>query len=237
MTIGPYNVIEDNVTIGNNVSIGNFNTVCSFTEIGENCQIFHNNSLGAIPQDKKFEGEKSKLLIGKNTIIREFVTINRGTKATGVTLVGDDVLIMAYVHIAHDCIIGHNSILVNLVTLGGHVEIGDWAIMGGASNAHQFCRIGQHAMVAANSKIVQDIPPYILAGRHPVQFSGINALGLQRRGFSDDDRLQIKRAYKILFKSDLNQSNAIEKIKLEFPKNTLIDNILDFVENSKRGII
>ncbi len=237
MTIGPYNVIEDNVIIGNNVSIGNFNTVCSFTEIGENCQIFHNNSLGAIPQDKKFEGEKSKLLIGKNTIIREFVTVNRGTKATGVTLVGDDVLIMAYVHIAHDCIIGHNSILVNLVTLGGHVEIGDWAIMGGASNAHQFCRIGQHAMVAANSKIVQDIPPYILAGRHPVQFSGINALGLQRRGFSDEDRLQIKRAYKILFQSDLNQSNAIEKIKLEFPKNTLVDNILDFFENSKRGII
>ncbi len=183
MTIGPYNVIEKNVSIGDNVTIGNFNTISEFTDIGEDCSIVHNSSIGAIPQDKKFEGEESKLIIGKRTIIREFVTLNRGTKETGETRIGDDVLIMTGVHVAHDCIIGNNVILVNLVALGGHVEVGDWAILGGASNAHQFCKIGKHAMIAANSKIVQDVPPFILAGKHPVQYSGINSLGINKKRF------------------------------------------------------
>ena len=198
--IGAYNVIEDNVIIGDNVKIGNFNTISEFTEIGNDCQLVHNSSIGAIPQDKKFEGEKSKLIIGDRTIIREFVTLNRGTKETGETRIGEDVLIMTGVHVAHDCIIGNNVILVNLVALGGHVEIDDWAILGGASNIHQFCKVGKHAMVAANSKIVQDIPPFILAGKHPVKYSGINSIGLTRRGFSDDEKADIKKAYRYLFR-------------------------------------
>tara|TARA_B100000609_G_scaffold7510_1_gene5839 strand:+ start:196 stop:909 length:714 start_codon:yes stop_codon:yes gene_type:complete len=237
VTIGPYNVIEKNVSIGDNVTIGNFNTISEFTDIGEDCSIVHNSSIGAIPQDKKFEGEESKLIIGKRTIIREFVTLNRGTKETGETRIGDDVLIMTGVHVAHDCIIGNNVILVNLVALGGHVEVGDWAIFGGASNAHQFCKIGKHAMIAANSKIVQDVPPFILAGKHPVQYSGINSLGLTRRGFSDKDKSNLKKAYRYIFRSDLNQSDAINRINEEFSEDKNIKDVVNFFKSSKRGII
>tara|TARA_B100000700_G_scaffold62096_1_gene68231 strand:- start:3045 stop:3758 length:714 start_codon:yes stop_codon:yes gene_type:complete len=237
VTIGPYNVIEKNVSIGDNVTIGNFNTISEFTDIGEDCSIVHNSSIGAIPQDKKFEGEESKLIIGKRTIIREFVTLNRGTKETGETRIGDDVLIMTGVHVAHDCIIGNNVILVNLVALGGHVEVGDWAILGGASNAHQFCKIGKHAMIAANSKIVQDVPPFILAGKHPVQYSGINSLGLTRRGFSDKDKSNLKKAYRYIFRSDLNQSDAINRINEEFSEDKNIKDVVNFFKSSKRGII
>ena len=230
-------MIEKNVSIGDNVTIGNFNTISEFTDIGEDCNIVHNSSIGAIPQDKKFEGEESKLIIGKRTIIREFVTLNRGTKETGETRIGDDVLIMTGVHVAHDCIIGNNVILVNLVALGGHVEVGDWAILGGASNAHQFCKIGKHAMIAANSKIVQDVPPFILAGKHPVQYSGINSLGLTRRGFSDKDKSNLKKAYRYIFRSDLNQSDAINRINEEFSEDKNIKDVVNFFKSSKRGII
>lgn len=235
--IGPYNVIEENVIIGNNVKIGNFNTISQFTEIGNDCCIVNNSSIGAIPQDKKFGGEDTKLIIGDRTIIREFVTLNRGTKATGETRIGEDVLIMTGVHVAHDCIIGNNVILVNLVALGGHVEIGDWAILGGASNAHQFCKIGKHAMVAANSKLVQDVPPFILAGKHPVQYSGINSLGLSRRGFSENEKADIKKAYRYLFRSDLNQSDALARVKEELSNSKHINEIVHFYDSSKRGII
>ena len=197
----------------------------------------NNSSIGAIPQDKKFGGEDTKLIIGDRTIIREFVTLNRGTKATGETRIGEDVLIMTGVHVAHDCIIGNNVILVNLVALGGHVEIDDWAILGGASNAHQFCKIGKHAMVAANSKLVQDVPPFILAGKHPVQYAGINSLGLSRRGFSEDEKADIKKAYRYLFRSDLNQSDALTRVKEELANSNHINDILHFYASSKRGII
>jgi UDP-N-acetylglucosamine acyltransferase len=194
------------VTISNNVTIGNFNTIGEYTEIKAHARIFHNSSVGAIPQDKKFGGEKSKLTVGKRTIIREFVTLNRGTKASGETVIGDDVLIMTGVHVAHDCKIGNNVILVNLVALGGHVEIDDWAILGGASTVHQFCKIGKHVMLAANSKIVQDVPPFNLAGKYPVKYTGINSLGLKRRNFSSKQRMIIKKAYQYYFRSDLNSS-------------------------------
>ncbi len=219
------------------MKIGNFNTISQFTEIGNDCNIINNSSIGAIPQDKKFGGEDTKLIIGDRTIIREFVTLNRGTKATGETRIGEDVLIMTGVHVAHDCIIGNNVILVNLVALGGHVEIDDWAILGGASNAHQFCKIGKHAMVAANSKLVQDVPPFILAGKHPVQYAGINSLGLSRRGFSEDEKADIKKAYRYLFRSDLNQSDALTRVKEELANSNHINDILHFYASSKRGII
>ena len=144
---------------------------------------------------------------------------------------------MTGVHVAHDCIIWNNVILVNLVALGGHVEIDDWAILGGASNVHQFCKVGKHAMVAANSKIVQDIPPFILAGKHPVKYSGINSIGLTRRGFSDDEKADIKKAYRYLFRSELNQSNALDKVKKELHHNSHINDIISFYESSNRGII
>lgn len=219
------------------MKIGNFNTISQFTEIGNDCNIINNSSIGAIPQDKKFGGEDTKLIIGDRTIIREFVTLNRGTKATGETRIGEDVLIMTGVHVAHDCIIGNNVILVNLVALGGHVEIDDWAILGGASNVHQFCKIGKHAMVAANSKLVQDVPPFILAGKHPVQYAGINSLGLSRRGFSEDEKADIKKAYRYLFRSDLNQSDALTRVKEELANSNHINDILHFYASSKRGII
>ena len=165
------------------------------------------------------------------------MTLNRGTKATGETRIGEDVLIMTGVHVAHDCIIGNNVILVNLVALGGHVEIDDWAILGGASNAHQFCKIGKHAMVAANSKLVQDVPPFILAGKHPVQYAGINSLGLSRRGFSEDEKADIKKAYRYLFRSDLNQSDALTRVKEELADSNHINDILHFYASSNRGII
>lgn len=237
VSIGAYNVIEDDVIIADNVSIGNFNTIGQYTEIADGCQIFHNSSIGVVPQDKKFGGEKTKLIIGKRTIIREFVTLNRGTNATGETSIGKDVLIMTGVHIAHDCIIGDNVILVNLVALGGHVEIDDWAILGGASTVHQFCKVGKHVMLAANSKIVQDVPPYILAGKHPLRYSGINTLGLSRRGFSKEERTAIKKAYRYYFRSELNPSISLKKIKEEFEGNRHIGEIIDFIDKSDRGII
>ena len=237
VTIGAYNVIEDDVIIGNNVTIGNFNTIGQYTEIGDESSIVHNSSIGAIPQDKKFGGEKTKLIIGKRTIIREFVTLNRGTKATGETNIGDDVLIMTGVHVAHDCIIGNNAILVNLVTLGGHVEVGDWAILGGVTSVHQFCKIGKHVMLAANSKVVQDVPPYILGAKHPLQYAGINALGLSRRGFSDEDKAIIKKVYRYYFRSELNPAISLKKIKEEFQNNEHVDEIINFMEKSDRGII
>ena len=217
--------------------IGNFITIGEFTEIKSDSHIFLNSSICAIPQDKKYGGERSKLIIGKRTIVREFVTLNRGTKATGKTVIGDDVLIMTGVHVAHDCVIGNNVILVNLVALGGHVEIDDWAILGGASNVHQFCKIGKHCMLAANSKIVQDVPPFILAGRHPVEYTGINTLGLKRRGFSQEERTAIKKAYRYYFRSDLNASDSLKTIKNEFKGDKNINEILSFIKNSNRGII
>ena len=217
--------------------IGNFNTIGEYTEIKAHARVFHNSSVGAIPQDKKFGGEKSKLIIGKRTIIREFVTLNRGTKASGETMIGDDVLIMTGVHVAHDCKIGNNVILVNLVALGGHVEIDDWAILGGASTVHQFCKIGKHVMLAANSKIVQDVPPFILAGKYPVKYTGINSLGLKRRDFSSKQINQIQNIYRIIYLEGRNNSQAVKKVKSGIKDSNEKSIVLNFLENSDRGII
>ena len=170
VTIGPHSVIEGNVSIGNNTWIGNHVTVCGHTTIGENCRIFHSSSVGEIPQDLKFSGEETKTLIGDRTIIREFVTVNRGTKALGNTKVGSDCLLMASTHVAHDCQIGNNVIMANLSTLGGHVEIGDWASLGGGVLVHQFCKIGEHAFIGGGFRSVQDVPPYILAAEEPLNY-------------------------------------------------------------------
>ena len=217
--------------IGNNVTISNNTT------IGEDCQIFHSASIGAIPQDLKYNNEDTAVIIGDRTKIREFVTINKGTSSLGKTVIGSDCLLMTSVHIAHDCVVGNHVIMSNLTTLGGHVTINDWVILSGGVLVHQFCQIGEHAFVGASGLAVQDIPPYILAAGSPLVYSGINSIGLKRRGFSSEDRKEIKSIYKEYFLSNDNRKNNLEKISSNFVNSEFKNNIIKFIESSERGII
>ena len=199
--------------------------------------IFHSSVIGEIPQDLKFEGEKTNTLIGERTTIREFVTINKGTNALGKTEIGSDCLLMAYVHVAHDCIIGDNVIMSNMATLGGHVRISDWASLGGGVLVHQFCRIGSHSFIGGGFRVVQDVPPFILGAEEPLKFQGINRIGLKRRGYSAEERKNIKNIYHIFFKSKINRKDALIKIKSDFSPSQYRDDIIDFISHSDRGII
>ena len=235
--VGPYAIIEKNVLINNGTWIDAHAHIKPFTTIGKNCKIFHGAVLGEIPQDLKFEGEKSELIIGESTTIREFCTLNRGTKDTGKSEIGSHCLLMAYVHVAHDCVIGNYSILANGVQLGGHVEIGKHVTIGGVTPVHQFCKIGDYSFIGGGLRIVQDVPPYILAMGEPLKFSGLNAVGLQRKNFPPEVRKQIKQAYRYIYQSDLNRSQAVSQIKKTFNDVPEIDSIIDFIENSDRGLI
>mgnify|MGYP006278358805 CR=1 FL=1 len=235
--IGPYAIIEDNVKIGNGCQIKSYANILSYTKIGDNSRIFQHSVIGEIPQDLKFGGEKTETIIGKNTTIREFVTINRGTKDRQRTVIGDDCLLMAYVHVAHDCLVGDNVILANAATLAGHVTVEDWAILGGLFAVHQFVRIGRHSFCGGHFRTTKDIPPYILAADEPIKYKGLNVVGLRRRGFSPEARKKIKRAYKLIYRSKYNVSDAVEKIKKEFERTPEIENILKFMDSSDRGII
>ncbi len=235
--VGPYSVIEDNVIIGDNTEIGNHVTICANTTIGRSCKIFHSSSIGEVPQDLKFEGEKSFTIIGDRTKIREYVTINRGTKAQGETRIGSDCLLMASTHIAHDCIIGDNVIMSNLSTLGGHVILSDFVTLGGGVLVHQFTKIGSNVFIGGGFRVVQDVPPFILAADSPLNFKGINAVGLKRRGFSVLDRKTIKSIYQIYFKSGLNREDSLQKINIEIPDSKIKKQIIDFIHDSERGII
>ena len=201
------------------------------------CKIYHNNSIGEVPQDLKYDGEETRTLIGDNVVIREFVTINRGTAAYGKTVVGDNVLLMASTHIAHDCIVGNNVIMANIATLGGHVEIGDWCNIGGGAMIHQFVKIGQQSLIGGGFSAKQDVPPFIIGAGIPLRFVGINKIGLERRGFSQEKRALIKKAYRTYFKSKFNRREAIQKIKNELSQTKEIIEIIDFIESSNRGII
>jgi UDP-N-acetylglucosamine acyltransferase len=205
--------------------------------IGNNCNIFPGAVISAIPQDLKFSGEKSVVSIGDNTTVREFATINRATDFSGVTSIGENCLIMAYVHIAHDCHIANNVILVNSVQLGGHVEIAEHAIIGGISAIHQFVKIGSYAMISGGSLVRKDVPPYIKVAKEPLSFIGINSIGLSRKGFSEEKILEIQNVYRTIFQSNLNYSQALEKIKKEFPESEERENIIHFISESERGII
>ena len=237
VVIEPFVTIDKNVTIGKGSWIGSNVTIMEGATIGENCRIFPGAVISAIPQDLKFGGEKSEVIIGNNTTIRECVTINRGTKETGKTKIGNDCLLMAYSHIAHDCYIGNNCIIVNGVALGGHITIGDWVIIGGLSAIHQFVHIGSHAMISGGALVRKDVPPFVKAAREPLSFVGINSIGLRRRGFKDEKIQEIQNIYRILFQSNKNTTQAIAKIEAELPASPEKDNIISFIKNSGRGIM
>ena len=237
VTIGPFSVIEAGVSIGDRTTVGNNVTISSGTRIGKDCKIFHSASIGAIPQDLKYNNEETFLYIGDRTVIREFVSINKGTSALGKTEIGSDCLLMASVHVAHDCVVGSNVIMSNLTTLGGHVNIDDWVILSGGVLVLQFCNISKHAFIGAGALVTQDVPPFILAAGSPVEYSGINSVGLKRRGFSVDDRKELKNIYKMYFRSKNNRKENLSKIKKELASLKYTDLIVEIIENSERGII
>ena len=239
VSVGPYSIIGEHVEIGDNTRIGPHVVISGHTRIGCDNRIFQFSSIGEIPQDKKYAGEPTRLEIGDRNTIREYCTLNLGTvQDAGVTRVGDDNWIMAYVHIAHDCQVGNKTIFANNAQLAGHVHVGDWAIFGGYTGVHQFCRVGAHTMTAVGTVILQDVPPYVMAAGNSATPYGINAEGLKRRGFSPDALMVLKRAYRTLYKSGLMLDEA--KAKLEEDAKTHpaeIQPILDFLAASKRGII
>ncbi len=233
--IGPYSVIEDNVSIHKGCRIGPYVHIQGYTEIGANCSIFTCAVIGSIPQDLKYKGEKTYLKIGENNIIREFVTINPGTADGESTVIGSHNLLMAYVHIAHNCIIGNNVIIANAGTLAGHVTVEDFAIIGGLVGIHQFCRVGRHSIIGGCSKITKDIVPYVIADGHPAVPHGINKLGLKRRRFSSERMSLIEGAYKKLFRSGLNIADALLELE-KMPQSEDISYIIKFIRESERGI-
>lgn len=237
VVIEPFVTIHKNVEIGEGTLIGSNVTIMGGSRIGKNCKIFPGAVIGAVPQDLKFQGEDSLVVIGDNTTIRECVTINRGTAARHKTVVGSNCLLMAYVHIAHDCIVGDNVILVNGVNLGGEVIVDDYAILSANTLVHQFCRIGAHTILAGGSLVGKDVPPYIKAARYPLAYAGVNSIGLRRRGFCNEKISDLQQIYRILYNNGMNNSQAIEFIEAELPASKERDEIILFVRNSKRGII
>lgn len=237
VVVEPFTTIHDNVVIGSGTWIGSNVTIMEGARIGENCRIFPGAVISAIPQDLKFEGEDSLVEIGNNVTIRECVTINRGTKAYGKTEVGDNSLVMATVHIAHDCIIGKNVILVNGVLLAGHVTVGDYAIIGGLAGIHQFIHIGAHAMVSGGSLVRKDVPPFVKAAKEPLSYVGINSIGLRRRGFESEKIREIQNIFRILYQNNNNNSQAVSIIEAEFEATPERDMVLQFIRNSQRGIM
>jgi UDP-N-acetylglucosamine acyltransferase len=235
--VDPFTVIHQNVEIGDGTWIGSNVTIMEGARIGKNCRIFPGAVIAAIPQDLKFDSEYSIVEIGDGTTIREFVTVNRGTKDKGQTKIGMNCLIMAYCHIAHDCIIGNNCIMSNNTQVAGHVVIGDWVILGGMSAVHQFTQIGQHVFIAGGSLVSKDVPPYVKAGRNPLSYAGVNSVGLKRRGFSIEKTNGILDIYRIIFSKGYNTTQALQMIEEEFQVSDERDEIVTFIRESTRGII
>lgn len=235
--ISPFSFIAGNVEIGDNTRIEANVTIMDGARIGKNCHIFPGAVISAIPQDLKYDGEETFAIIGDNVTIRECATINKGTEALGKTEIKNNVLIMAYVHVAHDCVIGKNCILANAVQVAGHVEIGDYAIIGGTSAIHQFVKIGPHVMVSGGSLIRQDVPPYVKAAREPLRYTGINSEGLRRRGFNDKKILELQEIFRYVYQKGHNNTRAIEAIEKELPATQERDRVLNFMRNTKRGLM
>jgi len=235
--VGNFSTIEDDVVIGDNTWIGNNVNILSGARIGENCQVHSSAILAGNPQDLKFKGEYTTLEIGSNNIIREFVTINKGTASRGKTVIGHNNLIMTNSHIGHDCVIGDHCVIGFNVGMAGEVEVSDWANISGLTGIHQFSKIGAHSMVGGLSKIVKDVPPYIIAARDPLAYEGINTIGLNRRGFETSKIIELKEIYRVIFQEKRNISHALEIIETSFEKTAERDEIISFIQNSTRGII
>ena len=236
VTVGPWTIIGPGVVVGAGTTVGSNVLIERDTIIGRDCRISHGAVLGTDPQDLKFGGEKTELVVGDRTVIREYATLNRGTHASGRTVVGSDCMLMAYVHIAHDCHIGDHVILSNAVNMAGHVTIGDWAIVGGLTAIHQFVRIGAHAFVGGASRVAKDVPPYVRAAGSPLELAGLNSVGLRRRGFSEEVRLELKRAYRLFFASEFNVSQALERARTDLNPSPELEALITFVEESERGV-
>ena len=237
VVIEPFVTIDKNVVIEEGTWIGSNVTIMEGARIGKNCRIFPGAVISAVPQDLKFAGEETIVKIGNNTTIREFVTINRGTRASYETVIGDNCLLMAYVHIAHDCVIGNNVILANAANLAGHITIDDWAIVGGMVAIHQFVRVGAHCMISGGSLVRKDVPPYYKAAREPLSYVGVNSIGLRRRGFTDEQITNMQDIYRIIYLRGYNVSQAVEIIEADVPATPERDEIISFINSSSRGIM
>lgn len=237
VTIGPYSIVNSDVVIGAGTTIGPYTTIDKYVTIGENCQIFQYASIGAAPQDLKFHGEKTQLVIGSRTIIREFVTINRGTEVGGgITEVGEENYLMAYTHIAHDCKTGKRVILANNSTLAGHIILGDNVTVGGLVAIHQFVQVGDFAYIGGKSAVTKDIPPYVIAAGDRATLHGLNNVGLKRNNFSDAALKELKKTYRIFFRIGLTVKQASERVKAEVDQTPEVLNFINFIVNSNRGI-
>lgn len=237
VVIEPFACVHKNVEIGAGTWIGSHVTIMEGARIGRNCRIFPGAVISGIPQDLKFAGEETFVEIGDRTVIREYVTISRGTRERGTTTIGSNCLLMAYVHVAHDCNIGNHCILVNAVQIAGHVAVGDWAIIGGSTSVHQFVKIGSHSMVAGGSLVRKDVPPFTKAAREPLSYSGINSIGLRRRGFDNDKINEIQEIYRHIYLKGLNNSKALDVVELQMPVSKERDEIINFIRSSDRGIM
>ena len=235
--ISPLAYISPKAQIGKDVTIDPFAYIDDNVIIGDNCHIFPHATIGCIPQDLKFHGEETWTIIGNNCNIREFVTVHRGTFSKGKTVIGNNNLIMAYCHVAHDCELGNNIIMSNATQLAGEVVVDDFAIIGGGTLVHQFSHIGSHVMVQGGSRINKDIPPYVIAAREPIAFCGINSVGLNRRGFTAEQIHTIQEVYRLIYNSGLNTTQALERITAEIPDSIERNTILEFIRSSARGII
>lgn len=236
VTIGPWALIGPGVVIGDGTDVGPRVLIERDTTIGEDCRIFNGAVLGTDPQDLKYKGERTTLEIGDRTVIREFATINRGTSASGRTGIGSDCLLMAYTHVAHDCEIGNHVILANSVNMAGHVLIEDWVIIGGVTPIHQFVRIGAHAFVGGGSRVSQDVPPYCRAAGNPPKLYGLNTVGLERRGLSDEVRKALKSIYRLLFQSELSLTRALDQAEQDVASVPEVKHLIQFIRASERGI-
>lgn len=237
VTISAFSTIGADVQIGEGTWIGPYVSIMDGVRIGKNCKVFPGAILGSVPQDLKYVGEESILEIGDNVIIREYCTLNRGTIANYKTVIGNNCLLMAYVHVAHDCIVNDNVILANNVNLAGHIEIGKYAVLGGLTAVHQFVKIGEHVMIGGGSLVRKDVPPFVRAGREPLSYTGINSVGLKRRGFSQEQINTIHNIYRLLFVIGGNISKSIKVIEHDFPDSQEKTRILEFIKAATRGIM
>lgn len=237
VVIEPFTTIHNNVLIGEGTWIGSNVTIMEGARIGKNCNIFPGAVISAIPQDLKFRDEETTAEIGDNTTIREYVTVNRGTVDRRKTVIGDNCLLMAYCHIAHDCSVGDNCVFSNNSTLAGHITVGDYVILAGMTAVNQFCMIGNHAFVTGGSMVRKDVPPFVKAAREPLSYVGINSIGLRRRGFDAKRIQEIQNVYRILYQKNYNNTQAVQIIEAEMEATSERDEILQFIKNSKRGIM